>query len=279
MAKVHLDRLKKKYTGVKVSGTVYSDLIKQIIEVNTGNVQRKIATVSKDKFNAFAKRYRTRETRLVVPSDLSEILPKRAIHVRKAAETGEMISDTLRDALTKNLRDRLNTFSDKTGLQSFVTRRGKFAGRINKDLLRGFEKDIEKVFFNYTKKDKKLAMPKNIHTIAVTETRSSINEIKAAYTDKFVEKNPDLILQKKWVQNRSLAKKPRTGHSIVNEAIVDYDQKFKVPLYKIVKGKEIKIGVTLMKYPHDPSAPASQVIGCNCDFDIIVSKKSKRVAA
>jgi len=277
MAKIHLDRLKKKYTGVKVSGTVYSDLIKQIIEVNTGNIQNNIAKITKEKFNKQAKKYRTREIRLVVPSDLSEVLPKRAIHVRKSAESGKLISDSLRDSLTKSLRSRLNTFSEITGEQSFVTRRGEKAGRINKNLLQGFEKDITKVFTNYTKKDKKLGLPKNIHTIAVTEARSSINEIKNTYTEKFAEKNPDIILKKKWIQNRNLAKKPRKGHSIVNEKIIAFKDFFKVPLYKIIKGKETKVGVTMMKFPHDPSAPAEQVIACNCDYDIVVTKKLKKV--
>ena len=277
MAKIHLDRLKKKYTGVKVSGTVYSDLIKQIIEVNTGNIQNNIAKITKEKFNKQAKKYRTREIRLVVPSDLSEVLPKRAIHVRKSAESGKLISDSLRDSLTKSLRSRLNTFSEITGEQSFVTRRGENAGRINKNLLQGFEKDITKVFTNYTKKDKKLGLPKNIHTIAVTEARSSINEIKNTYTEKFAEKNPDIILKKKWIQNRNLAKKPRKGHSIVNGKIIAFKDFFKVPLYKIIKGKETKVGVTMMKFPHDPSAPAEQVIACNCDYDIVVTKKLKKV--
>lgn len=278
MAKLHLDRLKKKFAGLKVSGNNYKELIKEIISVDTGNVQRKIMRITNDKFSKVAKKYRAREIRMVLPGK-EDVFPKHAVHVRKAAESGELISDSLRDQLTKALRERLNTFSGKTGEQSFVVRRGAKAGQINKKLLTGFEQDITDIFTNYTKKDKKIGMPKNIHTIAVTEVRSSINEIKGEYVNKLLEKNPELEIKKKWVQNRNLAKEPREGHSRVNGKVVKFNEYFTVPIYKIVKGKNKKAGMTLMKYPHDPQAPADQVIGCNCDYDIIITKKPKRSVA
>lgn len=273
MAKIYLDRLRKKYDGVKVSGNVYSDLVKQIIEENTRTVQNKVLKVSNEKFSIQAKKYRAREIRLVLP-DLSDLLPKRSISVRKAAEKGDLIRDTLRDSLTKSLRDSLNTFSEKTGEQTFVTRRGALAGRINKKLIEGFEKDITQVFSNYVKRDKTFGMPKNIHTIAVTETRSTINEIKKSYVSRFLEKNPNIEIRKKWIQNKSLAKESRKGHTSVDGTIVKFGDFFKVPRYKMIKGVLKKIGVTLMEHPHDPRAPLDQVISCNCDYDIIVTKRA-----
>ena len=70
-------------------------------------------------------------------------------------------------------------------------------------------------------------------------------------------------MKKKWRQNKQLSKKPRTGHSMVNNKIIDFNEKFQVPL--IVNGK--RLGTTAMDRPHDPNAPLEQVIGCNCDIE------------
>ena len=47
-------------------------------------------------------------------------------------------------------------------------------------------------------------------------------------------------------------------------------------LWEDQKGKYVKIGVTEMVAPHDPSAPIDQVAGCNCDIKYFVSLKKKK---
>lgn len=272
MSKIHIDRLKKKYDGVKVSGSVYSDLVKQIVDNNTANVERSMYRKSKKKWEDFAKkRFRTdREIRLVLPS-AEDVIPPRALQLRKAAEKGELITDTLRDRLTGNLRKTLLEFDE----ESFITRRGAKAGRINPKLVDKFEKDIRKTFENYSKKDPKIGVPKNVREIAVTEMRGAINDVKDSFTERMIENNPDLILKKKWIQNKHLSKVPRRGHSVVDNKVIDYDDFFKVPLYIERGGRLRKIGATLMRRPHDPTAPLEQNINCHCDYDVIVLKKKR----
>lgn len=261
MAKVHLDRLQSKYKDIPVKGKVYEHLVNTILEVNTGNIQRKMSRMTEDKF----KKKMKKDSRFVLP-DITDVLPKRAVLIRKAAEKGNLIRDTLRDQLTKDLRDTLKDFPE----ESFTTRRGTTAGRINKKLIDQFEQKITETFEGYTRKDKKFGMPKNIHTIAVTEVRGTVNEIKKIYVDKFQEKNPDAKIKKRWIQNRSLSKNPRRGHDEVNGKIISFDKQFKVPFYRIVRGKRIKEGITMMDHPHSPGAPAVQVVNCSCDYDIII---------
>ena len=270
MAKFHLDRLRDKYEGIKISGNVYSDIVQQIVANNSSNVQKKVYNMNADRWKDFDNKYRpSRETRMVLPPE-EEVLPKRGVQVRKAAEQGEMIRDSLRDSLTKDLRQSL--FDTDT---PYLKKRGVTAGRINPALINKFEKNIRQTFSTYARKDPKLGVPSNVHQIAVTEVRGTINDTKEVFTKKMLDENPRLVAKKKWIQNRSLAKEPRRGHTIVDGTLVDFDSFFKVPLYKKENGRNIKVGVTLMRYPHDPTAPASQVVGCNCDYDIVVTKIRK----
>lgn len=270
MSKFHLDKLKKKYKGVDISGDTYSSIIKQIIDNNNMNIQKKIFNINEDRWKYFDNKYRpSRETRLVLPSE-EEVFPKRGIQIRKATEKGEFITETLRDSLTKNLRESL--FDEK---MPYLKKRGTTAGRINPDLITQFKQDIRKTFNSYSRKDPRLGVPSNVHTIAVTEVRGVINDTKNTFTQKMIDNNPFLVVKKKWIQNKNLSKKYRRGHSVVNGTTVDFNDFFKVPLYKEIKGRFIKIATHLMRYPHDPTAIAEQVIGCNCDYDIIVTKIRK----
>ena len=81
MAKIHLDRLQKKYEGVKVSGTVYAELVKEIVTTNIENVDRAMYRKANTKWTEFSdKKFRTdKEVRLVLPSE-KEVIPPRALH-------------------------------------------------------------------------------------------------------------------------------------------------------------------------------------------------------
>lgn len=272
MAKVHLDRLKKKYGAENITGKSYQEIVELIIDQNTTNIKNKILRMNAEQWSRALKKVTPKEKRFVLP-DISDVLPKRAVSARKAAEKGQLISDTLRDRLTKDLRNTLTAFTTATGKPAMTRQAGATAGRINPELINFFQQKITKTFKNYTKKDPKIGMPKNLQSTAVTEVRSSINQIKAEYSDQLINKNPDILLKKKWVQNRSLAEEPRKGHNDVDGKVVLKDEKFKVPLYKTTKGIKKKVGFTMMRFPHDPTAPPEQVISCHCDYDIIISRR------
>lgn len=278
MAKVHLDRIAKRFGTEGWSGGMYRSLMQIILSENTESISNKIAKLNQSDWNKALKKITPVEKKFIMP-DISSVLPKRSVFIRKGAEQGTILSDTLRDRLTKDLRDTLNQFTPKTGEAKFLKRRGAEAGKINNKLVIQFEKTISNTFKNYTKKDPKYGMPPNIHNIAVTEMRSTINTIKSQYTAKMLEENPDMIVLKQWIQNRSLAVEPRKGHGIVSSRKpIPLNKYYNVPHY-IKKGKKlIRVRTDLMMHPHDPDAPADTVIGCNCEeVHIIRWKKNRKV--
>jgi hypothetical protein len=272
MSKVHLDRLRKKY-GTDISGANYEAVVKEILLQNNENVSNKMARMSNKKWQSLAKKISTKEKRMVLP-DMKEIAPPRAMTILKTAEKGKMITETLRDGLTRDLRQTLDEFS-ATGKDSYVRQTGTTAGRVNPQLVKEMENKLTERFKNYTKKDKALGAPPDVHRIAVTEVRSAINNTKKAYIDKVLEKNPDIEARKKWIHNKALSREPRRGHMQLNNKTVGINELFKVPNYKKIKGSLKLMGYDMMKHPHDPDAPADQVIQCNCDWDIIVSRRKK----
>lgn len=271
--KLSQKRLKDKY-GETVTPGKYREMMDEIIAFNSEKVSNAIGRITNDKWSKALDKISTKEKRFVVPS-LEEVLPKRSVFVRKAAQQGAVISDTLKDALNKDLRGALSQFTESTGEQTYLRRRGAKAGTINPKLIADFENRLTKTFENYVKKDPSLGMPKNIHTIAVTEVRSTVNEAKSTFVNRLKQKNPDLSVQKRWVHNASLSKENRPGHKQVDGRTVKDTEAFKVPRYKKVKGKWVRIGFTLMMHPHDPTAPTDQVIGCNCDVEHIISRKRR----
>ena len=265
MAKLHLSRLIKKYgfSSSQVKGANYRKLMKDVLANNSENTARATTRLSQDHWAKSLKKVkRTKGRQFIIPS-VEETLPKRSVFIKKAAEQGNLISDTLRDRLTANLRSSLENFrTAKTDEPAFIRRAGTKAGTINPELIKQFQKDITETFESYTKTDPKFGVPGNVKTIAVTEMRSTINEIKHSYNRELMSRNPEMMMRKRWQQNKKLAAVPRKGHMIVHGVEIDMDSDFEVPLYNH-KGK--KIGTTKMQRPHDADAPLEQVAGCNCD--------------
>lgn len=262
MAKFHLDRLKKKYENIPVRGETYQELMKEVIAHNTERVSRKVLKIDEDNWSRALKKITPKEKTFVVP-DVSEVLPKQSVFVRKAAERGDLMRDTLRDELNKNLRESLKQFTPVTREATYIRRRGVKAGTINEKLIAQFEQNITNTFRGYTKKDPTFGMPTNIHTIAVTEMRATINNIQYDYVDKLISDNKDIEFNKTWKQNKRMAKEPRLGHDEVDNVKIPMRDLFKVPRYKKIKRRWVRIGTTPMRYPHDPNAPPDQVIACN----------------
>jgi hypothetical protein len=189
--------------------------------------------------------------------DLSEVLPKRSVFLVKAAHGGKIINETLRGKLERDLRETLKKF-DGTGEQRMETQRGVNTGKMNQELIQAFQRRIEETFAPYTKRGKSMVPPR-ISTIAITEVRHAVGAIKQAYKEELLRRNPGAKAVKTWVQNRQLSKKPREAHLRVAGKTIREEEYFHVP-------RERGTGFDRMARPHDPNAPADQVIGCNCDL-------------
>lgn len=271
--KLSQDRLKKKY-GKSPGGGFggkYAEVMAEVIAFNSEKVSNAINRLSSEKWSKALKNISTKEKRFVLP-DVSDVLPRRSVFAKKSLEKGTIISQTIKDRLNADLRAVLKDFTTETGQASFVRRTGKLAGTINPDLVERFEATIEKTFQSYTKKNPKLGMPTNIHAIAVTETRTTINEIKTLFVEKVIEKNPEVKVKKQWLHNPGLSKEPRPGHAKMHLKTIGIDDKFKVPRFFKERGKWVQYGNTPMDRPHDPTAPLDQIITCNCDIQYLVSK-------
>lgn len=256
MAKFHLDRLKEKFGW---SGGNYRALMQKIIEMNSLSMARATGRISKENFQKTAAKVRTKETRLVLP-DVTEAIPKRSVFARKAAQDGKLLTDNLRDRVTKSLRQTLTAFSPETGEPAYQIRTGAKKGRVNPRLVENFQASITEDFRGYTRVDPRYGVPANIHSIAVTEVRSVADEMKWQYARALQLKNTDFALRKKWVHNKALSEQPRPHHMSANGKTVGFFEAF-----------QLSNGASLM-YPHDPDADAEEVIGCNCDYDLLIRR-------
>lgn len=249
-----------------MKGLNYQKLMRDVIDNRTLNIARATGRISKDNFDRQLKRQKKVEKIVVLP-DVTESLPKRSVFLAKAAQDGKLITDTLKDRLTGNLRSALKDFRTVSGEPAFIRRRGKLAGTINPKLISQFEQNIVQTYSSYSRRDPAFGVPANVRQIAITEVRSTVNAMKSAYNEKFARKNPDSIrMTKTWRQNKSLSMIFRIGHSQVHGKKIPIEEVFQVPLYEKKKGVERRIGTTPMKHPHDPSAPLEQIIGCSCDI-------------
>jgi len=258
MATIFMKRLRKKYGTENISGNKYRELMSEILANNSEKTARAVGRLSADNYENSLKRLKASKRQIVKLPDLSDVLPKRSVFLGKAAESGQMISETLRSQLEKDLRETLKEF-DGTGQERMEIQRGRTTGKMNPNLVLAYQKRIEKTYQTYTKRDPKTGTPPSIKNIAVTEIRSTIGEIKEAYKSEILKRNPGAQAVKTWVHNAQLSKKPRIPHmKISGTTIPDH-------VYFFVDRKDGS-GFDKMMRPHDPNAPANQVIGCNCDL-------------
>lgn len=263
MAKMHLDRLKRRYG---YTGGRLRDLTEKILAHNNETIARRIAELRKADWEKAAAKTGPREKRFVVP-DVSSVLPRRSVFAVKAAQNGRLITDRLRTALASDLHDALSEFTPKTGESRYLRRRGALAGTVNPKLVSEFEARIRETFADYRRRDPRIGMPGNVHGIAVTEFRGTVESVKREFMAGLKSRNPGMTVRKTWLQNKSLAKQPRHSHGAVNGKTIGVDELFEVPVYKFIRGRWFKTGtVVRMTGPHDPQAPASEVVTCNCEL-------------
>lgn len=260
MAKRHLDRLKEKYPQAfdDVTGPKYRELMKIIIAENHNSVAKKMTKITKDQYTKERDRSGGKAKTLNLP-DVSSVLPKRSVSIMKAADTGNLITDNLRDKLTGNLRKVLEE-------PKYMRRRGALAGTLKESAINDFEKSITKTFENYRKKDPRIGIPTNVHAIAVTEVRTVVDEIKNDYAAAVMRKNPDVVVTKVWKHNPGLSKEPRRDHKALDGVEIGINEKF------VIHSPDGK--TYYAQHPHAPGLPPEQSIGCNCEAVYKIQRKS-----
>ena len=267
MANVYLDRIRKR-TGYH--NEVLEDFMDKLIAEQNESIAKKIAKLSRDHYAEQLEKLPSRATKWALPN-VDDVLPKKSVFIKKAAEQGKLIRDTLRSRLSSDLQAALAEHTAGGG-QKMVYTKGKKKGRINQALVNKFEKAITGTFEGYVKRNPELGYPTNVHNIAVTETRSTINQIKSEYVDKLMKKNSGISVTKIWRHN-SIAAVPRHGHQEVNGTVKDWGRMFSVPVYHKKGGRWVKIRTDRMDRPHDPDARPDQIIGCNCDIEYRIKVK------
>ena len=220
-----LKKLAKKY-GVDIEGATYAKVVQEIINENVARASKKMGNLSNRRMKqAFADSIK----------DGIVTLPDYAIPnvtVRKGAEDGKMITDTLRDVLTRGLRKAITDNPNDT-----------------EKAIAQMQSHVKDTFTTYTTSHAKM--------IAVTEVRSSVDLSKAEYVRELIARNPNkLRVTKKWVHHDHLVKVPRLTHKAIDGEKVLFNQPFSIGLM----------------YPHDPNAPASEVIGCQCGYQVEVEE-------
>lgn len=256
--KLYLDPIRKRtgWTGDKLSG-----LMNRIIAVNQ---EKAFTAIGRLRATQFEKQNVRSGSTFKLP-DLSEVLPKQSVFARKAAIRGRLITDNLRDSLTRDLRATLAE-SKWTGAK----------GKMNPKLIDAFRERITQSFEGYTKRDPRYGMPSNIRNIAVTEIGATINDVKKTYHDRLMQANPDMKAFKTWnhSSDRKRIKVPRRGHMRMNGVRVEASESFQVPLYD-AKGRYVR--TDSMDRPHDERAPLDQVIGCMCSINYSYIKAARNV--
>ncbi len=242
--------IKAAYRQGKVS---YSQLMANVLADNSRKVAAAVANVSDDHY----KKAVSKKTGKIRLPRVEELIPRKSMVLNKTVQDGRLITNTLKDALITDLRTSLQE-------NRSVLATGKNAGRVSPKLVETFKGKITETFANYVEENPRLKMPANIHTIAVGEVRSMVNQTKDNYTKEFVKQNPQFTMMKRWLHNPKLSRKPRPHHA---EAEVEYADGIPVN-----ENFVLSTGVSL-RYPHDPKAPIEEVAGCNCDVEYFLIEK------
>ncbi len=247
MAKLDLNHLKKKYGKEGWTGQKYRDLVSKILARNEKILSGEVYESNTKNLAKVIRNAKDNKTKRIVIPPISDVIRGDMI-LRKSADRGKIITNTLRDKILGDLKQTIseNKITIPTGIN---------AGMVNNNLVVEMEKKLTSTFEGYVKKNPKFGgVPTNIHTIAVTEVRSTINNARQKYISEVLTANPTTRIVKEWVHNKKLSKAPRIDHMALNGVTVEFNEYF-----------EMEDGSKLL-YPHDPSAPPEQVIGCNCEL-------------
>lgn len=249
------------------SGGKYQELMGQIVDENYSKISESVLTTDKRRFqsNVDATLPKRDAKKFVLP-DVSNMIRKSPT-IRKAADRGELLGKTMREDLRKTIKRSL--------LEQNIT---TTTGKVSIKAIKNVEKNLNGYFEGYVKKVPKFGMPSNVHTIAVTESRSIINQIQHEYSSKMMVDNPGYKMKKKWVHNGGLSDEDRKGHERIDGQTKDLDKPFSIPVYIKKGGVYVFTGKWIQAmHPHAANLPVSEVIGCHCAAAYIILKSKKRL--
>jgi hypothetical protein len=254
----NISKLMEKYKGQDVSGNTYEKLVKQILKEQSKEISNKVLHLNKrywDNINLQNKK-------LLTLPPLSKMDTTRTVIALKSAENGKLITQTLREKLQNDIKSTIEEYKmNKLGLYQ---KRGVKSGALRPEVVNDIENKMRMTFEGYTKVNRKIGMPNNIHNIAVTETRGTVNRIKYEYSKEVIKSNRNYVFSKTWIHNRMLSKKARIPHKKLNGKTIPFNEFF------IIDSNDNKYKCL---HPHDDSLPASEIISCNCDIKINIKKK------
>ena len=252
-----LDRLKNRHgwTGGSYRALVGKILATGVTETSAiaNELQKRLLTESARRAGASAT------GNLLIPPTAASL--SRDAVLRKAAQDGELLMDTLREKLQNKLRGALESHYNKPGAK---WERGEGRGRLDPALVDEFEKAVHQTLDPYCRRNG-LREPPNCRAIAETELRSADSMAKEAFAQSVAAANHSRWrITKVWVHHPGLSRtEPREGHRMADGQSRGLGDPFSVPLVD----KGMVRGHLSMAHPHDPAAPPSEVISCHCECD------------
>jgi len=268
MGKMDLDYLAEKYkVDERLRGMLkqkkYRDIMTTVFDVNIQELNEKVGVRSREKWRGMIDKPSIPPAKYKLPK-VQDIIPTRQAVYNRAFQRASSVSNRIRGDLGKKLRKTVAEFEGKHRVKAFLK------GKINPKLEEQMTKQMTRFFSSYTKKHPRAKRPANVQALAVTELRSSINNAKASVARKVKEMNPELQVKKTWRHNAHLSlsrKNIRVGHQEKDGETLLLEDRFTVPIYREVGGIQVPVGSTEMLHPHDPSAPAVQIVSCHCDIE------------
>jgi hypothetical protein len=275
MSKIHKDRLLKSYGELKKKrGKLMNDILakhtedihKRVITTQytmlTDRLQKIINQIQNiPDMSDTKKRIRVQEHAFNIPKVFDTVKPH-IVWADNAEARGHVITDNLRERISGNLKKIITK-------PEYSRTRGKLTGTLKDQAILDMRKELRLTFYNYTKVDPTIGIPKNIKAIATTETRRVVNQTKQDYVSAFVSANPDIIMIKRWIHGGNVwgARNyhPRRNHRKLHGKEITFDQDFMIK-------DETTGAVYLVPCPHDESLPPEQVIGCQCSIQYIARK-------
>jgi hypothetical protein len=247
-----INNLRSKY-GVKsdnVRGKRYNRIVKDILKENSIQIVDAVLTTDKKRFAKNMKEMlpKSKRNKILVLPNVDNVVRKSS-SIIKAADRGEIVMQSRRDDIRKIIT--------KVMTENNITNKN---GTVNKSITVKIEKELKSYFKSYTKNTPPYGVPKNLHTIAVTEGRYQINNVRLEYMKELHKTagKDGFIMQKAWKHNISLSRESRENHeSIVNQGWIDINDKF---ILIDSSGRSYEV-----ETPHDIKLPPGEFIGCNCE--------------
>lgn len=235
-------------TNYKWTGKRYGSLIKKILVENQKQMSEAILVTDKKRLERNIKSIlpKTARFKTIEFPDIGNVI-KKSSSIIKAADRGDLMNHDRREDMRKIIQKILT--SEK------IDSRGK----VKKSLAQKVEKELKEYFQTYTKNSPPYGVPKNLHSIAVTETRSLVNNVRKTYMKEVNKRTKKLGYEmiKIWRHNSSLSKTPRESHRKLDNKKLLMNEKFRL---------ESNGNVYMIDAPHDYTLPPEEVITCNCDL-------------